>query len=268
METIEHLWRRYSQTRDRSVRDQLVLNYASLVKFVVGRLAIGLPPSLQQDDLIGFGTLGLIEAVDRFEPERGFKFETYAVTRIRGQIIDSLRSFDILPRSVHRQARQIEQAVADLSQALGRSPQAQEVADRLGLNEEQYHTWLRHANFAILSLDRPLTTSEGEQTTLYDSLEDNTLPAPTEQVDDMELKAELVEAITALPEREQLLISLYYNDELTMKEIGHILNVSESRVSQMHAKAMLTLRGLIRRRNEPNEVDDWRPVHASTYAPA
>lgn len=268
MENIDNLWKRYSQTRDQTVRDQLVLNYASLVKFVVGRLAIGLPPSLQQDDLIGFGTLGLIEAVDRFEPERGFKFETYAVTRIRGQIIDSLRSFDILPRSVHRQARQIEQAVAELSQILGRSPKAEEVADRLGLSQDQYYAWLQNVNFAILSLDRPFATSEGEQTTLYDSLEDTTLPAPSDQVDDRELKAELVQAITGLPEREQLLISLYYNEELTMKEIGHILNVSESRVSQMHAKAMLTLRGQIRSRNEPNPVDQRRLVHASPYASA
>ncbi|MEW5956489.1 MAG: FliA/WhiG family RNA polymerase sigma factor [Chloroflexota bacterium] len=267
MEFSARLWKQYTQDGDHQARHDLILYYAKLVKFVVGRLAIGLPPSLQEEDLIGFGTLGLIEAVDRFDPNYGVKFETYAVARIRGQIIDSLRAMDMLPRSAHRQAKEIESTIAYLSQDLGRSPTENEIADYLGISLEQYHNWLLNSNCTIVSLDRPIIFDDGEQSTLYDSVEDTNMLTPTQEMDNHEMKTELISAILALPEREQMMISLYYNDGLTMKEIGQVLNVSESRVSQIHAKAMLTLRGLLKHdETEPRPVYQERKTHARVYA--
>jgi RNA polymerase sigma factor for flagellar operon FliA len=246
------LWKRYTENNDRKAREALILHYACLVKFVVTRLAIWLPPSLQEEDLRGFGLVGLIEAVDRFDLSHNVKFETYAVCRIRGQIIDSLRSLDIMPRSVHRQSKQIENAIAHLSQILGRTPLENEVANYLGISLERYRHWLIDSKAIIMSLDRPVTFEDGEQATLHDVLESKKMPLPTQNFDEKEIKAEMVKAIRNLSEREQLLISLYYNDELTMKEIGQILGVSESRVSQIHAQTMGSLRNWLKNRAEPN----------------
>ena len=246
MEHVIELWKQYAKEKNRKTRDELILHYTGLVKYVVGRLAVGLPPCLQQQDLIGYGTLGLIEAIDRFDLNYGVKFETYAVARIRGQIIDSLRAMDLIPRSAYRHARQIEQAVAHLCQALGRSLTDEEVADQLEISLTQYFDWLANSNFSMASLDQSYVFDNGEQTTMYDAVEDTRMPTPGQLVDDKELKTQLVSAIKVLPEREQLMISLYYNEGLTMKEIGLVLEVSESRVSQIHAKAMLTLRGLLK----------------------
>jgi RNA polymerase sigma factor for flagellar operon FliA len=236
---------------------------------VVGRLAIALPPSLQREDLIGYGVLGLLEAIDRFDLSHGVKFETYAVTRIRGQIIDSLRMLNLLPRSAHRRTKEISMAIAHLSQLLGRIPDDMEIANYLNISLNQYHRWLLDANFAIFSLDQPVNFDDGEQSTLYDSLEDTKMPAPTQQVDDSEMRAELMAAIRALPKREQLMIALYYNDRLTMKEIGQALGVSESRVSQMHAKAMLKLRDLLECSIEPKSIIyNERKINGPVYAAA
>lgn len=269
MDYVAELWQRYRNKNDRQAREELILNYTRLVRYVVGRLAIGLPASLQHEDLVGFGILGLIEAVDRFNPDQGVKFATYAVTRIRGQIIDSLRAMDLLPRSVYRHNRDIEQAMATLTQGLGRSPTNEEVAEFLNISLDQYHGWLADINFSMISLDQVLVYDNGEESNLYGSLEDTNIPSPSQQIDDSEMKTELVAAIHKLPEREQLMISLYYNDGLTMKEIGQVLDVSESRVSQIHARAMLTLRSFINSRTEPNPiVYHRREKHASVFATA
>lgn len=258
MKDITELWFDFTRDKKRKAREELIVHYTQLVKYVVGRLALHLPPSVQEEDLIGYGTLGLIEAVDRFDPTRGIKFETFAVTRIRGYILDSLRHLDLLSRSARRQAREVEEAISQLSQLLGRLPQDAEVANHLGLALDQYYDRLLNANSMIISLDQPLTVSGDEPYTLYDSIEDPHLPTPATQLDDEEMRVELVAAIRALPEREQVMISLYYNDGLTMKEIGQAMGVSESRVSQMHARAMLTLRSLIKDRAEPNRVSHHR----------
>ncbi len=252
MDNPVELWVHYKQYGDQQTRETLVLRYAPLVKYVVGQLAISIPPSLQREDLISYGILGLIEAISRFDPTIGVKFETYAVSRIRGQIIDSLRGMDILPRSVYRQSKEIENAKAYLCQILGRMPTSTEIAEHLQIPLAQYRKWLINTNFTIVSLDQPTTFTSGEQANLYDLLEDVDMPTPFQQIEDAELKVELAAAIQKLPKRAQLIISLYYQDELTMKEIGQVLGVSESRVSQLHAETMLTLRGFIKKRLEPN----------------
>jgi RNA polymerase sigma factor for flagellar operon FliA len=228
-----------------------------------------LPPSLQEEDLIGYGVLGLIEAIDRFDPGRGIKFETFAISRIRGHILDSLRQLDLLPRSARRQVKEIEQAMADLTQILGRLPTDVEVADHLSLELDQYRERLLNTNSAIISLDQPLADQSDETLTLYDSVEDSHVPSPATQLDEQETKAEIALAIQSLPEREQIMLSLYYNDGLTMKEIGQAMRISESRVSQMHARAVLTLRSMIRNRAEPNQAGHHRRrISAPVYAAA
>jgi RNA polymerase sigma factor for flagellar operon FliA len=263
------LWTRYTQHKDHRAREALILNYARLVKYVVGRLALSLPGSLDQGDLVGYGTIGLIEAVDRYDPSRGVKFETYAAARIRGHIIDALRTLDLLPRSARRRAKEIENAISQLSQSLGRIPTDKEVAEHLGVSMDQYQARLLDAACAIVSLDEPVGFEDGEPYELYTRLEDVTMPGPSEQIESRETLAQLASAIRSLPEREQLMISLYYNDRLTMKEIGQVLGVSEPRVSQLHAKAMLTLRGLMKPGDESSSaIREGGRTYASVYAVA
>jgi RNA polymerase sigma factor for flagellar operon FliA len=263
MKNVADLWGRFSQQNDRKAREQLILHYTQLVKFVVGRLALYLPPSIQEEDLIGYGILGLIEAVDRFDPTRGIKFETFAVSRIRGHILDSLRHLDLLSRLARRQVRELEEAIALLSQSLGRLPNDTEIAGHLGLTLDQYHERVIQANSIVVSLDKPFAFGSEELYTLSDTVEDTRRPTPAEELDGQELKRELVAAIQALPERERIMISLYYHDGLTMKEIAQTMGVSESRVSQMHARVMLTLRSLIKDQAEPNPVNFSRSVLAN-----
>lgn len=267
-EKVAELWKCFQNEADRQAREQLIVHYAPLVKYVVGRLAISLPRSLENEDLLGYGLIGLIEAVDRFDPERNVKFETFASARIRGHILDMLRSLDLLPRTARRQAKEIEDVIGQLSQSLGRLPEDEEVAHQLELDLEEYHERLRETSWVVVSLDQPIHSDNGEVFNLYDTLEDPTVPSLAEHLDNQETKQQIVNAILALPKREQLVISLYYNDGLTMKEIGEVMGVSESRVSQMHAKAVLMLRALIRNR-EPRDaavIYDRRGSNARVYA--
>jgi RNA polymerase sigma factor for flagellar operon FliA len=259
------MWRRFTRHADRQAREQLILHYAPLVKYVVGRLTFKLPRSLENEDLLGYGLIGLIEAVDRFNPERGVKFETFAACRIRGQIIDTLRSLDLLPRSARHHTKEIEDAIGVLCQSLGRLPEDTETAEYLHVSVDTCHDWLRDAGWAVVSLDQPVIADDGEIYTLHDSLEDTTVPSLSEQLDGHELKQQVIAAILALPEREQLMISLYYSDGLTMKEIGEVLGVSESRVSQMHAKAVLALRALMRSKQDADSLM-YRRRHANAPA--
>ena len=245
MDDTVNLWERYTRHGDRNAREELILRYTPLVKYVVGRLPIALPAAMDREDLINCGVIGLIEAVDRFQPARGVKFETYAIARIRGQILDTLRHLNVLPRSTHRQARQIESAIAELSQLLGRIPEDSEVADHLGITLDDYRSRLMTSSVAMISLDEPTRSSDGESLDLHDCVEDTSMPSPSEYVDRQESIDQMVSAIQNLPERERLMISLYYQDRLTMKEIGAVLGISESRVCQLHTKALLTLRGIV-----------------------
>jgi RNA polymerase sigma factor for flagellar operon FliA len=269
MNETAKLWTQYTKHGDRKAREELIMHYAPLVKYVVGRLAIGLPASMERDDLVNCGVVGLIEAVDRFQPDRGVKFETYAIARIRGQIIDTLRSLDPLPRSAHQRVREIEAAMAQLTQTLGRTPDDSEVAKHLGITVDDYRSRLAATNLAFVSLDRPVQSADGEQLDLYDSVEDDSMPTPSDHVDRQEALARVVSAIHQLPERERLMISLYYNDRLTLKEIGNVLNISESRVCQIHAKALLMLRSIVNGSVMPAPVVyQRRAIGVSAYATA
>ncbi len=224
-------------------REAMIVRYAPLVKYVVGRLAISLPAVLDHDDLLGYGTLGLIDAVDRFDPARLVKFETYAVTRIRGYIIDQLRALDWIPRSARQRGREIERASTRFEQEQGRPAKRQEIAAALGLDTTQVAQAQADATCATISLDVAARTShDGSELNLIDMIEDAESPSPAVVAEQNDLRLSLRAAVAQLPEREHHLISLYYGDRLTLKEISVVLGVSESRVCQIHARATARLR--------------------------
>lgn len=244
--SAQSLWESYCKSRDPKLREEIILRYAPLVKYAVGRLAIGLPGIMDADDLLSHGTVGLVEAVDRFDPQRGVKFETYAIRRIQGSIIDALRSLDMIPRSARRRARALENAFRELQNALGRFPTDEETARHLGMSMTSYHQALSEAGITVLSLDTLLHPTDNDDTlTLGDLLEDKQSPNPVYELEEKELKGILITALKKLAERERLIIALYYNEELTLKEIGQVLGVSESRVSQLHTRAILKLRSFM-----------------------
>lgn len=240
---IAELWRRYKETNDAQARDQLLEEYIPLVKYVAGRLAMNLPNSVELGDLESFGFFGLLDALEKFDASRGIKFETYATTRIRGAIIDGLRSLDWVPRSTRAKIRQLENRLYQLTNELGRNPSQQEVAAALGLSDGEYYELLTEIKGVNLySLDETIAPEQsGDHLKILDLIMDQGL-APEQRVVETEDIEELAAAVQELSEREQLVLALYYHEELTLKEIGHVLDVSESRVSQIHTKAILTLR--------------------------
>jgi RNA polymerase sigma factor for flagellar operon FliA len=243
---LRELWRRYKVDGDESARERLVVAYSPLVKFIAGRMASGLPAHVDEADLISYGLLGLIGAIERFDLEREIKFETFAVARVKGSIIDELRSLDWVPRSVRARARAIEQAHADLESKLGRSPRDEEMAERLEMSVEEFNeALLEIANSSVLALDDLWTFADpegGSQVSVLDTIQDPSATDPEAEAQTSELKDRLADAIESLPERERLVIALYYYEHLTLREIGDVLGVTESRVSQLHTKAVIALR--------------------------
>lgn len=242
----EELWIRFAATRDPAIRDQLVLQCLDLVQWVVNRMGITQGHTVDRDDLVGEGIIGLIDAIDRFEPDRGIALSTYAVHRIRGQVLDALRARDMLPRSARRRVRELQAAITEITSGDGEVPSEEQLAQRMNLSCEQVQQTLADASLEICSLDEPLRGSDSGY-----SLED-TLHAPEEtepaaSYDGADLRSALGQALGQLPERQRLLLSLYYVEELTMKEIGQVLDVSESRVSQLHAQSVLSLRAIMKR---------------------
>ena len=242
---LRDLWKRYKDQGDNTARERLVVAYSPMVKFVAGRLGAGLPSHVEDADLISYGLVGLIGAIERFEPERGIKFETFAMTRIRGAIIDELRSLDWVPRSVRSRAREIEQVQAKLEHELQRAPSEAELAAKLNMTEEELQSALLEiANSSVYALDELWTVSDssGDQVSLLDTIADDGAADPQEALATTEVKDRLTEAIGGLPEREQLVVALYYYENLTLREIGEVLGVTESRVSQLHTKAVMRLK--------------------------
>ena len=238
------LWREYKRTGERTLRDRLILTYAPLVKYVAGRLGSGLPAHVEEGDLVSYGLLGLIGAIERFDPSRDIKFETYAIARIKGSIIDELRSMDWVPRSVRARARDIERTIGTLEAKLMRAPNDEEISAHLGISEEEFQdSLLEISRSSIAALDELWSGSGGgDPVALIDTIEDPDAPEPQLAMAHTELKEALGEAIARLPEREKLVVTLYYYEELTLREIGEVLGVTESRVSQLHTKAILRLK--------------------------
>ncbi len=243
---LKDLWRRYKRDGDERARERLVIAYSPLVKYVAGRMASGLPAHVEEADLISYGLGGLISAIERFDLEREIKFETYAITRIKGAIIDELRSLDWVPRSVRARARAIERANTKLEHKLQRAPTDEEMAKELEMTVGDFQdALLQISNSTVAALDELWTVSDasGDQVSLLDTLQDPGAPDPAAVMDATDLKDRIADAIARLPEREKLVVALYYYENLTLREIGEVLGVTESRVSQLHTKAVLRLRG-------------------------
>ncbi len=242
------LWHDYKHSGDRRLRDQLIVRFAPLVKFVAGRLATGLPHSIEQADLVSYGMFGLIDAIEKFDTERNIKFETYAATRIKGAIVDEMRSVDWVPRSVRAKARSVEQALASLEATLRRTPSDAELAVELEISEDELQQILTQISFVgIVALDDVVGVTareRGDAPTLGDTLPDRG-DGPVAAFEVEEMKQILAGAINRLGDREKIVLSLYYYENLTMADIGRVLGVTESRVCQIHTKAVLQLRARI-----------------------
>jgi RNA polymerase sigma factor for flagellar operon FliA len=248
---LRELWRRYKSEGDEKARERLVVAYSPLVKFIAGRMASGLPSHVEESDLISYGLLGLIGAIERFDLEREIKFETFAVARVKGAIIDELRSLDWVPRSVRARAREVEKAHQELEATLQRSPTDEEMANKLHISVDEFQDILLEiANSSVLALDDLWTFADPEgssQVSVLDTIRDPGAVDPEAEAHASELKDRLADAIESLPERERLVIALYYYENLTLREIGEVLGVTESRVSQLHTKAVLGLRSRFQR---------------------
>jgi RNA polymerase sigma factor for flagellar operon FliA len=245
---LRSLWETFKATGDSALRERLILHYSPLVKYVAGRVGVGLPPNIEQADLVSYGIFGLIDAIEKFDLERAIKFETYAINRIRGAIIDELRSIDWIPRSVRFKAREVEKAYQSLEAKLQRTPTEAEVAHELGVKLEELHAIFSQVSFVnVVALDELLHAGgeRGDKMTLGDTLEDPKAPDPINLFEGEETKYILAKAINTLPEREKIVVTLYYYEGLTLAEIGQVLGVTESRICQMHTKAVLQLRGKI-----------------------
>jgi len=238
------LWADFKESASPQARERLILHYAPLVKYVASRVATGLPATVEQADLVSYGMFGLIDALEKFEPERGNKFETYAIPRIKGAIIDELRAMDWVPRSVRFKAREIEKAYSDLESMMKRAPSEKEVAARLGVTLRELHDVITQISFvSVLALDELLSvgSDRGEQVSLLDTLADRGSDVSM-GLEGQETRGLLAAAINSLSEREKIVVTLYYFEGLTLAEIGEILGVTESRVCQIHTKAVNQLR--------------------------
>lgn len=240
---IQALWERFKASADPKAREGLILHYSPLVKFVAGRIGVGLPRNVEQADLVSYGMFGLIDAIDKFEPERGFKFETYAVNRIRGAILDELRALDWVPRSVRARAREFQRSMAELEHRLQRMPTDAELAEKVGVPLETLQDQLAEiSSLGLVALDELLNAEERDSASVGELLPDPRAVDPVAAFEIGETRNALVLSINRLGERERLVVTLYYYEGLTLAEIGEVLGVTESRVCQIHTKAVMSLR--------------------------
>ncbi|MCL2216055.1 MAG: FliA/WhiG family RNA polymerase sigma factor [Defluviitaleaceae bacterium] len=245
MTNLDKLWQAYSTNRSPALKEKLILQYAPLVKYVAGRLLIHIGQHVEYDDLVGYGIFGLIDAIDKFDSGKGVKFETYASFRIRGAIIDHIRRMDWIPRTLRQKNKQMEQVYNQLEDELGREPTDEEIAERLGLSLDEARELMKKSSvLSLVSLDDFMDQNYEAS---FTPLVANRIDSPEEQTERRERKAMLADAISKLSEKEKLVVTLYYFEDLTLKEISSIMKVSESRVSQIHTKAITRLQGKLGR---------------------
>ncbi|MDR3312655.1 MAG: RNA polymerase sigma factor WhiG [Spirochaetaceae bacterium] len=244
--TEDELWLEFKQTHSLELRNAFIKQYMPLVKYVAGKIATGLPPNLEFDDLVSFGNLGLMDAINKFEPDKKVQFKTYAITRIRGAIFDELRGLDWVPRSIRQKARELEDRIGELEAKLGRPASGAEIAKSMGISEtELQQTLLKVSGTSIVSLNNDSRYSGGDDTehmSMVDTIESPASMNPDVIVEREEVRRVIADAINDLPEKEKMVLVLYYHEDLTFKEIGQVLQVSESRISQLHTKANLRLK--------------------------
>lgn len=248
----EEIWKLYKDSNDIEARNGLVERYAPLVKYVAGRMAMNMPPQVEFDDLVSYGIFGLIDAIEKYDPQRGFKFKTYATTRIRGGIIDELRAMDWIPRSVRQKSRQLQHVYAELENRLGRAASDAEVAAELGMTMDDFDQLVNDVSgTAVISLDDVWHVgSDDDEIQIGDTIAGSERDHPNYKIERQEVKNTLIDAIKQLPPREKEVIALYYYEELTLKEIGLVLGVTESRVSQLHSKAIFRLKAKLQKNRD------------------
>ncbi|MBQ2315092.1 MAG: RNA polymerase sigma factor WhiG [Treponema sp.] len=242
--TEDELWHEFKKTKMPAIRDKFIRQYMPLVKYVAGKVSTGMPESVEFDDLVGFGQFGLLDAINKYDPDKNVKFKTYAVTRIRGAIFDELRELDWVPRSVRQKSREIEDTIVDLEARLGRTASDAEIAKAMGMTESEYETTvMKISGTSILSLnDVWYSGDDSDHMSIGDNIEAPASLNPDVIVEREEIRKVIIQAINELPRNEKMVIVLYYHEDLTFKEIGQVLNVSESRISQLHSKANVRLR--------------------------
>ena len=245
---LRALWATYLEDKEanKALRDTLIIQYISLVKYVVGRIRVNLPSSIATDDLAGYGVEGLIDAINKYRLDKGAKFETYALTRIRGAIIDRVRSQDWVPRAVKQRLKEVQKATQELSAKLDRTPTTEEIAAHLEITTDKVREIVADAHkTSLMSLQEKKDLSNSDSTELIDTIQDKNATTPLDQLEEKDSKKELERALSRLPERERVILALYYHENMTMKEIGESIEVSESRVCQIHAQAIMKLRNLL-----------------------
>ncbi|MBE5812651.1 MAG: FliA/WhiG family RNA polymerase sigma factor [Clostridiales bacterium] len=239
------LWIEYKKTNSQELKEELILKYAPLVKFVAGRIGIYFGGNVEYEDLVSYGIFGLIDAIDKFDLDKGVKFRTYASLRIRGAIIDSVRNLDWIPRSLRQKSKELEKLYSDLENELGRSATDEDVASKLGISVEEFGKMLTDINISsLISLDEYFEQNYDHGISPKDTSKET---QPEGFVEKNEIKTILGKSIDMLPEKEKMVVTLYYYEELTLKEISVIMNVSESRISQLHTKAIMRLKGKLGR---------------------
>lgn len=245
------LWRQYKSTKAPDLREKLILKYAPLVKYVAGKVAIGMPKKIEYDDLVGYGVFGLLDAIDKYEPERNTKFKTYAITRIKGSIFDELRSIDWVPRTVRQKAKELEKTIMELDEKLGRTPLDEEIAEKLGITEKELQKlYLTLSSTTVASVQDTYSNgedSDDEKNSVIGTIEANPNYNPELISEKVEIKTMISQIIGELSDKEKQVLILYYYEDLTLKEIGEVLEVTESRVSQLHTKAIFKLKAKLKK---------------------
>jgi len=241
---LVQLWQDYFADRtNKKLRDDLIVQYIYLTRYVVGRVKVALPPTFSFEDILSYGVEGLIDAVEKYSPSAGAKFETYALIRIRGNIIDKIRSQDFLPRSIRRKIKEVKDKQEELKQTLGRMATNSEVAEALGIEKEKVDQILAEDTTITSLYDKKM--SDDDSIEVIDTIQDDRKPSPQEVMEQKDVKKELEEALKRLPERERMIMVLYYHENMTLKEIGETINISESRICQLHAQAIMKLKNLL-----------------------